>query len=429
MNNAPRRNPNNRFPLAALLTANAISQTGNLLSYLAIPWFVLETTGSASQTGITVAVRVLPMAVAGIVGGAIVDRVGYKRMSVVSDVASGVATAAIPLLHVTVGLSFWQLLALVFVGAALVMPGNTARRSLYPDLAEAGGVSAERANVAYQVVLRSAGLVGPPLAGILIAVIGSGNLLWLDAVSFLISAAIVVAAVPSERAVARSARETGARRYVADVLDGFRFIRRDPIILALTLTLFLGAFLAEPIYSAILPVYVNDVYGSAVDLGLIFAALAAGSLAGNALFLTLGPRLPRRGLVIGGFAVRALAFWVLVFMPPPVVVAAVIGVAAVCLEPVNPLSMTILQEQVPAGMRGRVFGAIAAVGAGTSLGMVIYGYLIEAIGLQATLFVLATVNLGLPLSMLMLPGYRLLGKPRPPPAASSALAGTSSRTT
>src|SRR6266511_4159534 len=102
-----------RTPLVALLTANGISQIGNTLSFLAVPWFVLETTGSPSKTGITVAVRALPVLVAGIFGGAVVDRLGYKRMSVVSDLASGLGVAAIPLLYHTTGLSFWQLLLLV----------------------------------------------------------------------------------------------------------------------------------------------------------------------------------------------------------------------------------------------------------------------------------------------------------------------------
>jgi hypothetical protein len=292
----------------------------------------------------------------------------------------------------------------------------TARRSIYPELAEAAAVTPDRANASYQVVFRSAGLVAPPLAGILIVAIGAGNLLWLDAASFLLSAAIVTLFVPSGLGNPGDAEATAARRYLADVVDGFRFIRRDRVILAMTVTLALGSLLAEPVYSTILPVYANTVYGSAVDLGLIFAALAAGSLAGNALFLAVGSRLPRREVVIVGFTGRALILWVLVFMPPAWVIALAIGAGAVCLEPANPLSMTIMQERVPAGMRGRVFGAMAALGAGTlPLGMLAYGFLIEGVGLRPTLFVLAAVNLTLPLAMLLMPGIRDLSPPRVQP--------------
>src|SRR5215217_1277764 len=74
-----------RMPLCALLVADGISQTGNMLTMLAIPWFVLETTGSAARTGLTAAVEALAVVVAGFLGGALVDRLGHKRTSVVGD--------------------------------------------------------------------------------------------------------------------------------------------------------------------------------------------------------------------------------------------------------------------------------------------------------------------------------------------------------
>ncbi|MGH2587472.1 MAG: MFS transporter, partial [Dehalococcoidia bacterium] len=360
--------------------------------------------------------------VTGIVGGALVDRLGAKRVSVLSDAASAVAVFAVPLLYHTVGLAYWQLLVLVFLGAVLDTPGMTARRSLYPDLAQAAGVSLERANATYQIVYRLAGLLAPPLAGVLIAAIGASNLLWIDAVTFLISAAIVAAAVPSRARTAQPSQGGTPRRYLEDIREGFRFILRDPVILAITATFSLGSLLAEPVYSVVLPVYAREVFGSAVDLGFMFAALAVGSLAGNAIFLMWGPRLPRRGLLITGFAVRASTLWVLVFMPPLSVIVASVMVNATFLEPANPLSMTILQERVPPAMRGRVFGAMMAVGAGTlPLGMVIYGNLLEMAGLQTTLFLLAAVNLAVPLSMLLLPGYRLLGREQQRPVGAPVL--------
>src|SRR5688572_23900053 len=95
----------NRLPLAALLTANLISQTGNSLTLLAIPWFVLETTGSPAKTGLTAAVHVMAVVPGAIFGGVLADRLGYRRASIFSDLASCVAVAAVPLLYHTVGLA------------------------------------------------------------------------------------------------------------------------------------------------------------------------------------------------------------------------------------------------------------------------------------------------------------------------------------
>jgi MFS family permease len=401
-----------RVPVLALLAADGISQLGNTLTMLAIPWFVLVTTGSAARTGITAAVGVVPIILAGIFGGALVDRLGYKRTSVVADIASGVNVALVPLLYHTIGLEFWQLLVLVFLGAILDTPGYTARRALYPELAEAAGIPLERTNAYAQIVSRVAGLAGPPLAGVLIALLGASNVLWIDAVSFIVSAAAVALAVSVPKHAPAHTMESAPSNYRSEILDGLRFIRNEPVVLWLTIVSALGGLLAEPVYSVILPVYAKEVFGSAVGLGLALAALAAGSLVGNAIFLALGPRLPRRGTIVLGYAVRALTFWVLIPLPPLAIVAGSIVVNASFLEPANPIVMTVFQERVPAGMRGRVFGALMAIGATTRpIGYLMYGLLIEQIGLRDTLVVLAVVNLLVPLAAWLAPSWRDMERP------------------
>ncbi|MDQ4058578.1 MAG: MFS transporter, partial [Actinomycetota bacterium] len=114
-------------PLLVLFGANAVSLTGNVMTLTAVPWFVLQTTGSAAMTGIIASLNFLPIVLANLFGGAFVDRLGYKRASVIADLTSGFTVALIPLLYVTVGLPFWLLGALVFLGALLDAPGSTAR--------------------------------------------------------------------------------------------------------------------------------------------------------------------------------------------------------------------------------------------------------------------------------------------------------------
>lgn len=161
---SPGRAPR-RAPVFALLLAGAVSEFGNVLTFVAVPWFVLETTGSAARTGLTGGAVTLAVVVAGIFGGPIVDRLGFKRTSVLADLASGATVAAIPLLYHTVGLAYWQLLVLVFLGALLDAPGLTARQSMAPDLAQMAGIRAARVNSALQAIQQAALLLGPPVAG------------------------------------------------------------------------------------------------------------------------------------------------------------------------------------------------------------------------------------------------------------------------
>ena len=93
-----------RAPLYALYVADSISLAGNAVAQLAIPWFVLTTTGSAALTALIVFFNFLPIVISACFGGVIVDRLGFRTTSVVVELASAGAVAAIPLLHSTVGI-------------------------------------------------------------------------------------------------------------------------------------------------------------------------------------------------------------------------------------------------------------------------------------------------------------------------------------
>src|SRR5690349_13638747 len=198
----------NSIPLYSLFSANAISLVGNVFTLIAIPWFVLQTTGSATKTGITGFFNILPVIIAGFLGGAIVDRLGYKRTGIIADLASGITVALVPILYFTVGLAFWQLMILVFLGTLLDTPGNTARDALLPELAEQAGMPIERVTSLAHVIERGARMIGAPLAGLLIGLMDTANVLWLDAASFFISAGIVWIFIPAFAAHAGKTSES-----------------------------------------------------------------------------------------------------------------------------------------------------------------------------------------------------------------------------
>jgi MFS family permease len=124
---------------AALYTADAISLTGNAVAQIAIPWYVLTTTGSATLTALVVFFNFVPIVLAVFFGGVVVDRLGFRAASIVADLASSAAVAAIPLLAATVGVEIWQLMILVFAGALLDAPGATARATLFPTSSRSPG--------------------------------------------------------------------------------------------------------------------------------------------------------------------------------------------------------------------------------------------------------------------------------------------------
>jgi MFS family permease len=166
---------------------------------------LLQTSGSAAKTGVVAFFVNLPHFASGLLGGTLVDRFGYKRISVIAEVVSGISIGLIPLFYKTVGQAFWQLLVLVFFGALLEIPGVTARRSLLPGLAATAGIRLEQINASFESIQSIALLLGPPIAGVLVGVVGATSALWVDSASFFCSAAIVGTTIPVTIAAIRGA--------------------------------------------------------------------------------------------------------------------------------------------------------------------------------------------------------------------------------
>ncbi|MBN2841246.1 MAG: MFS transporter [Coriobacteriia bacterium] len=398
----------NRLPLLTLFAANGISMVGNMLATIAIPWYVLETTGSAARTGLAGFFTILPVVVAGFLGGTLVDRLGYKRTSIISDLASGVTVAMIPLLHLTVGLQFWQLMVLVFFGALLDAPGSTARKALIPDLADVAGMSLDRATSIHQVVERSSRMAGAPLAGLLIALIGTANVLWLDSVSFFVSAGMVAVGVFAAHAPRENATST---KYWADLRTGLRFVRRDTLILSIVLVVMVTNFLDSAFSGVILPVYVSEVFGSALNLGLIIAAGGAGAVLGALAYGVVGPRLPRHGTFVAAFVLVTLNFWALALEWPLAPLLAIAFVSGMGAGPINPIISAVSFERIPGHMRGRVLGTITA-GAWVAmpLGVLVGGLLTERFGVHVAVVTVGAVYVAVALSMLAIPAMRQMDR-------------------
>ncbi len=370
-----------RTPLYAIYAADAISLTGNAAAQLAIPWYVLTTTGSATLTALAVFFNFVPIVLAAFFGGVVVDRLGFRTTSVVADLASAGAVAAIPLLHTTIGIELWQLMALVFLGALLDAPGATARAAILPDLVEQAGVPMERASGIRSSIQQLSLLLGAPLGGVMVATLGATNALWVDSASFLASAALVAFAVPRP---AKDEAEKPRGRFFSELAEGMRFIWNERMLRAVVLTVLLTNLLDAP-FPVVMAVFAEEEYGSAADLGLMFGVFGGGALLGALAYSAIGHRLPRRKTFVFCFALIPLVYLTMATGPTLPVALAALGLVGFAAGPINPLLFTMLTEIVPSRLRGRVFGAVrAGAWASIPLGVLVGGVLVGAIGYAAT---------------------------------------------
>lgn len=377
------RLPNRRAPIYALLTANAISQVGNMMTAVAIPWFVLQTTHSAAQTGLSAFASTLPIFFSGLVGGVIVDRVGAKRMSIIADLLSMITVALVPILYAAGALSYPLLLALIVAGTILDTPGSTARQTMMPDLANQAGMKLERANAAYGSIFRFSILLGPPLAGLLIGFFGTANVLWIDAATFLVSALLIGLMTPRP---AKQPQPAERNHPVTEMLDGLRFFGRERLLLALLILFAVVDLLANAVVLVVLPVFTSTLYGTAESYGLMLGVFGGGTLTGTLLYGARGHNWSRRALIIFAIFGFGLPLWVLAALPSFAIALVMSFIMGLVIGPVGPMIMTLYHERVPAEMRGRVFGTRAALDTlSIPFAALFTGVIVQGIGLQITL--------------------------------------------
>jgi MFS family permease len=370
-----------RAPLYALYAADTISLSGNAIAQIAIPWFVLTETGSATLTALVVFFNFVPIVLAAFFGGVVVDRLGFRTTSVVADLASSAAVAAIPLLHTTVGIEIWQLMALVFLGALLDAPGATARAALFPDVVELARVPMERASGFRSGIQQGSQLVGAPLGGVLVAAFGATGALWLDAASFLGSAALVVFFVPRPHA---ADGEAPRGSFFSELAGGLRFIWHRPLVKALLLMVLLTNLVEAPA-TVVLAVFAEEEYGSAANFGLFVGVLGGAALAGALAYSAIGHRLPRRRTFLVCFSVVPISYLGLAVLPPLPIALAALAVGGFAAGPINPLLFTVMTEIVPSELRGRVYGAVrAGAWAAIPLGILLGGVMVAVVGVAAT---------------------------------------------
>ena len=370
------------------------------MAMIAIPWFVLDTTGSASRTGFAGVATALPMALSAVIGGPLIDRLGGRRMSIISDVVSAVAIAAIPALYYLNALNYPLILILIFLGAMLDIPGVTARRMLLPGFQKQAGLRSEQMNTSFEVLGHIAGMLGPVVAGVLIAWQGPVNLLWITTFGFLVSAAGVLFLAPS----AEVATDHRPRQpYIEAIREGFAFIATTRVLLAMAIMFGASNFISNGFFAVGLPVFVYETWGTASRLGLMFSAIGVGSLSGALLYGAVGHRVRqyRRQILVVGFCTQPIWFAAFLWSDSLPVLLGAIFLMGFCAGPANPMAVTVRFEHIPKALHGRVFATFSAITATiTPLGIGASGLIIERFGVHTGI---ATIVVGYLVFALVLP--------------------------
>jgi MFS family permease len=400
-----------RLPLYGWLTAEAISLLGTRVSMIAIPWLVLITTGSATQTGLVAAAELTPLVIFKATGGPLVDRVGPRRMAITADLASLVVVGLIPLLHRADALTFPMLLVLVAMAGGLRGPGDAATSAMIPALVESAEVPFERATGLSSAIERGATMIGAAIAGGLVATIGAANAVAVDAVSFGVCAVVLSV---TTRGLPRVRREAAAEpsSYAGELRDGWTFLRSDPVLISLCVMVAVTNLLDLAWSAVLLPVWAKDSGAGVGVVGLVFAVWGGASMVGSFVAAAYGTRLPRFATYLVAFLVTGLPRFVLFALGVPIwAILAMCVVGGAASGFLNPVLGAVEFERIPPELVGRVTALMsAACWSLMPLGGVLGGLLVSGIGLSPAMLVVGVGYFAATMAPALFPSFRQMNR-------------------
>jgi MFS family permease len=407
---------NRRAPFVALLSSYVISLAGTSMSAIAIPWFVLTTTGSAAKTGLVGFATMVPYVAAQVLAGPLVDRAGLRRSFVWGNAVAAAVVGAIPLMYATGSLTLPVLLALVALAGLVRGAADCANSALLPTTAEVGGIPLERAAGIASAGNRTAILLGAPLAGVLVTLAGSPVAVAVDAATFAVAAVIGAIWVRvAEHPLTPASAEPALRRYVRDLAAGLRFIRGDRLLLGIITMVAVTNLLDQGLSEVMLPVWVRQEIGSATALGIIGGIGGLGAVLGNLFGAWLGPRLSRRKLYTVGYLVGGSPrFFILALASTLSPVLAVTLISDVFGGSLNAVIGAASMERIPEDLRARVLGTVrASAWIGIPFGALLGGYVVELFGIRTAVLAFGAAYLLTTLAPMVFPTWRQLRRPDP----------------
>jgi len=394
-------------PFTRYIAGEAISMTGTWMQVMAQGWVMASLTQRAVMLGMVNFAMGIPMIALSLVGGTLADRYSKRNILLLTQVAQIVCAVTLGALVATGHVRIWQIIAIAFmlgISAAFEMPAASA---LIPELVGkdriATAVGIDRA------IFHGTRLIGPALAGYVMAKFGTAAAFYANAFSFV---ALIAALVSIRLPAAAAAGDEPHRR--GGIKAGFTYVRSDKPTLAMIALLAATVIFVFPCFSVILPLYAKNILQIGPDkLGLLMGISAIGGLTGSVGLLGI-PQQRRRGVLLVAIVGIAAGLTGLATAQRFAVAAGSLVLLTLGVSTLGGLTNTIVQERAPGPMRGRVsaivglsfFGLMPFAGLGlTSLA--------DGIGIRLAMLVASGSYFAVALAVLLSVGHHIQEAPVP----------------
>lgn len=380
-----------------------ISQVGDGVTKLALVWFVYSVTGSPMKTTIIGLLQTLPPILFGPLFGVCVDRLSKKWIMIGSDVARALLIGAIPCLLSIDLFTVDRLYVLVFLHAIASAIFGPAMTGAVPFLVERRQFTA--ANALLQTTTSLGVVLGPALSGIGIATIGSQEVLCVNAITYLGSAACLLA-IKLSGSGELPAADSPSASLLRDLVEGFRFaLIKQKRILLLILAASLYTF-GTAAFSTLLPVFARKLLDlGPAEVGYLWSAFGAGLLVVSiGLVKVTDWELRKRFFVIAASSsLSGVGLLGLVWAEQFGTAALFMGLIGAGVGTLTPIAWGVLQEIAPVNMVGRVLAIYTTAAMSMAIaGMTVFGWIAQqfgeaaaVVGIGAVMFATAVLSVAL----------------------------------
>ncbi|MEY4400197.1 MAG: hypothetical protein RL072_62 [Actinomycetota bacterium] len=373
--------PLQRSAFARLQAANLASGIANGVVMITVPWLVLERTSSPARAGLLAALVSIPgIFVSPIVGG-LIDRIGRRAVSVLSDLLSCISVLLFVVGEIIGQLGFLLIASFAVLGAVFDPAGYTARKALIPNAAESSGLPVEKANGRHEGFFAVGWMLGPALGAWFIE-FGGPTMAFAATSGLFLVAALAVRSMRVREQLGRHHQKD--ERFIEGLRDGWRVLRDDRPLFTFTIGLTLMSGLYMPIDTVVYPTHFESI-DDAAGLGAVLSAIALGVVIGAFAYGRLAKRVSSALLLRVIVLTSTAALLPMGFLPSTSIFVTLAFLTGLAWGPFNPLWNSVVQRRVEPTSQGRIYGLqMSLLYAAPPLGQLVIGWSIESFGLRGT---------------------------------------------
>jgi len=373
-----------------LALAALFASVGNSAVHIAIPWLVLETTGSSANAGVVLGISGFSVIFTAPIIGGLIAVLGARPVSIWADIISAGSVVLFPIVGSLFGLNLTSLLIIAIIGAMFDPAGATARKSLIQAVAERDGLSLIKFNGTYEAAATIGTVLGPTGAALAISFVGINATFYLIAIVFVLASCLAFF-IPVVTTYTKSDESFSVKNVFKETRIGMSALWNDKPLLSLVGLYTLLTAIYMPVESIVLSRYFRDL-NEPRTLGFVLSAMSVGIVIGALQFHRAVRIFSPGNMVIVSMTLIGAVVCAMAFLPNALIFIGLGLALGLAFGPVSPMSNYLVQQRMPQHLHGPVFGTqFSLMYLATPAGTLALGLIVQSVSIAPLLFVIGAL--------------------------------------